>query len=331
MSNLDEEAMLWLARQESGRITPSDLATFTSWHNQSLRHQGAYLRAKAIWHTLDQANVLSDIVPDAKSESVLHTLPLTTKYQGAKGGIDRRVWLMSGFAAAIGAALFFKTSDQAEAILTTRQGEFRRIPLQDTSVANLNTDSEIEVKMSKSLRRIDLRKGEAWFEVAKNPDRPFVVEAGGIRVRAVGTAFSVRRREGGSDVLVTEGVVDAWSDQNIGGRKRLKAGESAFIDDIPKPILVSKAPEKVERKLAWREGNIILDNDSLTEAVLEFNRYNSKTLTIADPDLANIELVGIYRLNEPEGFARDVQALLKVPVSVTNTDIIIGTSRDQSF
>src|SRR3546814_2061558 len=94
----------------------------------------------------------------------------------------------------------------------TSVGEIRRVPLADGSIAAINTASAIDVKLDDAARHVRVVEGEAWFQVARDKQRPFVVAAGRARVRAVGTAFSVRRRAGGADVLVTEGEVEVWAD-----------------------------------------------------------------------------------------------------------------------
>ncbi|HWU81245.1 MAG TPA: FecR domain-containing protein, partial [Caulobacter sp.] len=205
--------------------------------------------------------------------------------------------------------------------LRTTLGEVRKVPLADRTIASLNSDSHLEVSMTSKLRRVVLVSGEALFEVAKNPERPFVVEAGEVSVKAVGTAFSVRRRTTGADVLVTEGVVEAW---NTGGARRISAGEQAFVPYRAQPISVRAAPQEIERRLAWREGDIILNNQTLAEAALEFNRYNKLKIVIADPALGSHRLVGQYRADQPEQFVDALQALLGVPVARVGDHLAIG-------
>ena len=128
-----------------------------------------------------------------------------------------------------------------------------------------------------------VEQGEAWFQVAKDKQRPFVVAAGRARIRAVGTAFSVRRRAGGADVLVTEGAVEVWADGAEGHRVRLSAGARGFIADDAAIVQQPAAPSAIDRALAWRSGKVDLAGDRLDSAVAEFNRYNQRRLVIADP------------------------------------------------
>lgn len=311
MSPVDEAALAWVAKQAAGRLSDADRAAFDAWYAENLRHQGAYLRAQAIWHTLDKATIQQNLRPGQ--------LP-------RHAPVSRRAVIAGGMVAAAGLAALLLPRRAPDAVLTTTLGEFRKVPLPDKSVASLNSGSHVEVRMTSKLRRVVLVEGEAWFEVAKNPEKPFVVEAGDVRVRAVGTAFSVRRRDGGADVLVTEGVVEAWSEGGSadGPRRRLSAGDEAFVPSDAAAIRVAAAPAEVERKLAWREGNIVLDNETLDEAAAEFNRYNSQKITIADPAVGKLRFVGQYRIDQPAQFAQSVQAVTGATVSIEDGSILIG-------
>ncbi|WP_443751030.1 FecR family protein [Asticcacaulis solisilvae] len=312
MSPIDEAALAWIAKQAAGPLSDADKAAFDAWHAENPRHRGAYLRAQAIWHTLDKATIQPNLRPQPPARKVL----MTRRTAIAAG--------MAAVAAGLGALLLPRRTP--DAVLTTTMGEFRKVPLPDKSIASLNSGSHVEVKITPKLRRVVLVEGEAWFEVAKNPEKPFVVEAGAIRVQAVGTAFSVRRRDGGADVLVTEGIVEVWSEGGSEGseRRRLQAGDEAFVPSDATAIRVAAAPAEVERKLAWREGNIVLDNETLDEAAAEFNRYNGQKITIADPAVGRTRFVGQYRIDQPAQFAQSVQAVTGAKVSIEDGSIVIG-------
>ena len=159
-------------------------------------------------------------------------------------------------------------------------------------------------------RDVKLENGEAWFQVAHDKARPFVVEAGDVRVQAVGTAFSVRRREGGADVLVTEGVVDAWVVGHENDRTRIAAGSKSFVADATPDIEVVEASSDIDRALAWRTGELALNGESLGYAASELNRYNTRKLVIDDPKLGREPLVGYFRTDHPENFGRAVAKMV---------------------
>src|SRR6185312_13816101 len=131
---------------------------------------------------------------------------------------------------------------------------------------------------------------------------PFLVSAGDVRVRAIGTAFSVRRRDDGADVLVTEGVVETWTVSSEDRKRLVSAGSKVFVSDIAGPSTVVDASMQIDRVLAWRDGEIALDGETLADAAEEFNRYNRRKIFI-DPTLSDKRLVGWFHTNEPETFA----------------------------
>jgi transmembrane sensor len=128
----------------------------------------------------------------------------------------------------------------------------------------------------------------------------------------VGTAFSVRRGDeagAGVDVMVTEGVVETWIEGEQGSRRRLSAGSRIVLASAVSPT-VAESPSEIERSLAWRNGEIALDGESLEQAARLFNRYNSRQIVIDDPGLAQERFVGLFQTNEPESFAAAVAATL---------------------
>jgi transmembrane sensor len=315
MSKIDDEALDWVVKQSAGELSDADRQAFEAWYDSDIRCQGAHLRAQAIWHSLDKATVQPNLQPRVR---------LAGRDQP---GISRRMMiggmgLVAASAAGLGVYAFV---ERPPSEFHTTIGEMRKVPLQDRSIASLNSDSRLRVEMTATLRRVVLVQGEALFEVAKNPDKPFVVEAGNVRVRAVGTAFSVRRREAGADVLVTEGIVEVWNTE--ARPRRVHAGESAFVPEMQADIAVVPEAEEISRRLSWRDGKIVLKNQTLAEAVDEFNRYNQIKISIEDPAIRGNRLVGQYRVDQPEDFADSVRELMDVPVKYETKRIRLGDAR----
>lgn len=322
MSKIDNDAFAWVARTRLRDLDDAELATFDAWYEADIRHQGAYARAMAIHNALLLASG-KQVLPAASEDGAAATPD--------DPSLSRRRWLVLGGVAAGVAALAGPLGYRIlhrGTVLTTAKGEYRRVPLQDKSIANINSGSQIEVAFTEQQRRIKLRKGEAWFEVAKDKSKPFIVEAGDALIRAVGTAFSVRRLAGGSEVLVTEGTVEVWTRDGTAQKRLVTAGEHAFLAQEAKAIPVTRQPDEVNRRLAWREGKLILSRQTLGEAVADFNRYSPKTIVILDASLRDKRLVGQYQLDAPELFARDVSMVLEVPILITADKILIGQERD---
>jgi transmembrane sensor len=203
------------------------------------------------------------------------------------------------------------------------------------------------VAFDEHTRRIFLEQGRALFRVTKNPARPFLVEADGTTVRAVGTAFGVEHREQGVIVTVAEGKVGVYA-SNAPWQEEAKhipapAGAvslSTAAGQAPPPrevfltagqqvrMLSSGAAEPVrtvnsDRALAWAKGQLVFDSESVADAVEEFNRYNRVRLHVTDAALAMRPVSGVFDGSDPESFIGFLQTVTSVHVTRGESEIII--------
>jgi transmembrane sensor len=179
-------------------------------------------------------------------------------------------------------------------------GSVTSIALRDGSRVTLNTASRVHVSLNESERHVELEAGEAFFEVAHDATRPFVVTAGTRRIIAVGTRFSVRMEGDEVRVVVTEGKVRFERDENAGA-ELLVAGQTAH--STRNAILVQeKTAHDAETALSWRSGYLTFDETTLADAVAEFNRYTERKIRIADPKLAAIRINGKFRSSNADEF-----------------------------
>lgn len=187
----------------------------------------------------------------------------------------------------------------------TPVGGLASVPMPDGSQITLNTDSEIRVAVTEKERRVELEQGEAFFEVAKDPARPFIVSAGNKRVIAVGTKFSVRREGSDIQVIVTEGKVrvEARGNRGSGVAEPLTAGTVAQASDTG-VLLRTKKLAEAEESLSWRQHVLVFRQMTLGEASAEFNRYNTRKIVIEDPSVAALHIAGSFRADNVEGFVR---------------------------
>jgi len=306
-TQIEREASEWLMRIDREGPTPELRAALEVWLAGDRRRRGAWLQAEAAWAMLDGLGAVGDDIGE----------------QAPRRFGRRR--MLAGAAAALAASLaggFFLRPGEDRYV--TEVGEIRQVPLADGSSAAINTNSRLAVVYAPARRTVRLESGEAFFQVARDPARPFMVEAGRVRAMAIGTAFSVRRRDDGADVMVTEGVVEAWADGAEGNRVRLTAGQRAFIANNAAIVEPPPVPSGVDRALAWRSGQIDLAGETLRHATDEFNRYNRRQIVIADPRLAGERFYGIFRTDDPEGFALAVHGSLHVPVHAEIEAITIG-------
>ena len=184
-------------------------------------------------------------------------------------------------------------------------GQVLEVALADGSRATLSSDSRLEVRMDRGERHVSITRGEAFFEVAHDARRPFVVEADGHRAVAVGTRYAVRRDADTLRVVVTEGRVRLESAPEPDGTARpvalLPAGSVATAGR--NGVLVRSLPlEEVRRYTDWREGFLAFDDVSLAQAAGEFNRFNARRLELADPALAELRIGGNFRWANLDGF-----------------------------
>jgi transmembrane sensor len=287
-----DEAAEWAIRIDNGSIVPDQDEQLRRWLEADPRRRGALLRAQAALSFVDRGRALVGLVPRPNRRSFW-----VRQWLIAAGTL-----LVAGLAAV--AILLPRSHDYA-----TGLGEIRQVSLADGSVVAIDTQSSVKVTLQSDRREVTLTRGEAWFQVAHDSKRPFLVGAGPIRVQAIGTAFSVRRHDNGADVLVTQGVVETWSVGEETRRTRVLAGSKAYIaeHEPPQPV---RAGTDIERALAWRDGAIVLEGETLAEAAAQFNRYNARKLIIVDPQLAGEKLVGHFRATEPMTFARAVATTL---------------------
>lgn len=222
---------------------------------------------------------------------------------------------------------------------TTPIGGLESVPMIDGSRVTLNTDSQIQVALTGSERRVDLKRGEAFFEVSKDPRRPFVVRVGSKRVIAVGTKFSVRRDTNDIEVIVTEGKVRVEDmaaplhakSQPMGGD--ISPGGSA-IDLLLTPGSIARASDggllvqrkslpEAEEQLSWRTGVLVFRDQRLGEAIAEFNRYNVRKIILEDPSIAELKIEGNFRATNVEAFVRLLESAFPIRASEQQDQIIL--------
>jgi transmembrane sensor len=228
----------------------------------------------------------------------------------------------AGFTAILGAASYVTRALGAEHY-QTQIGEMRVIPLSDSSVISLNTNSEIVVRYSSSRRYIQLLRGEALFDVAKRKKRPFIVQAGSTQVRAVGTSFNVRvLPDQPVQVLVREGIVEIKRSDVPVAPVVMAAMNSRAIAPPDSPIVATSVETaEVGRVLAWRVGRIAFHGETLGEAAAEFARYSDVRIQIDDPEIANQRVTGLFVSADPVGFANAVAVSFDLHAEISDKKI----------
>jgi transmembrane sensor len=202
----------------------------------------------------------------------------------------------------------------------TELGGFERTLLPDGSTVLLNTNSAIQLHFSRRLRAITLTRGEALFTVAPEEGRPFVVTVAGTVVRALGTSFAVRQAEsGGIEIIVSRGRVSV-TPRASALHLTLTEGEDARIGATGDAAIGRLGTTDVDHRLAWTRGQIWLNETALTEAIAEFNRYNSRKFVLADPTLATLRVGGSFAATDPKAFVAALERVFGIQAVPSEDD-----------
>ncbi len=202
---------------------------------------------------------------------------------------------------------------------------YRQRVLDDGTLVELNRGARIAAAFTAAERRVRLEHGEALFTVAKNPARPFVVEAAGVTVRAIGTAFNVRIAAAGVDVLVTEGRVQLERPTApLAAPPLLDAGQRVTIPFAgPPPPAAAVSREEIERALGWQPRLLEFVSTPLAEVAAEFNRRNRVQLVIADEALRALPIGASFRSDNLDGFVRLLEASFGIKADRTDAAIAL--------
>lgn len=304
-----QAAALWVVRLDDPSCSDADRAAFEAWRDESHEHEAAYEREAAAWTRLDRLRAMR---PGAGSPD----RDLLAAKRPRLPALSRAPWARGLAAAAImGLVVTGTMTIGGGTAYATAIGERRVVVLSDNSRIELNTDSKVVVRYRKGVREVTLVRGEAVFEAAKDA-RPFVIKAADAVMQAdASTEMAVRLRSDGAAVTVRKGVVDLDPRPSEGQDDvRLKAGVAAIYSSAGSRSQVVSESE-IDRSLAWRQGAIALNGQSLEQAAAEFNRYNKQQIHIADPSISGLRLAGYFQTTEPKSFVNAVTSAFPVRAS----------------
>lgn len=266
------------------------------WLSQSPEHVAEYLRTSLLWEALADPELIG----------------LEDRRRSRSAARSRRRVAAALAAGLILAAGWIAWRARGRVTYRTAVGEVASYQLEDRSVVFLNAASELSLDYTRELRRVVLSSGEASFEVAEDPRRPFVVECGATRVTAVGTEFVVRRVAAVTTVTVLAGRVlvegefdlppgldPVGSTAGPSGRRTLPLGpkQRLAVEDSHRAQLTTV--ETLEA-VSWRQRRLIFDSERLEEVAAEFNRFNAQAIVIEDPSLRELRISGVFEANDPE-------------------------------
>jgi transmembrane sensor len=335
--SIDDTAAWWVMRETKGDLRPTKLGERQAWLDAAPEHARAHATARA---AMDSVSAL------AGDPAIL---ALRRQALAARGDGSGQAWRRAAACVALvvlaGAGSFLLTSprpggegearralvenampgrEHAHETYRTAVGARSSIKLPDGSVAILDTDSAVQVDFTEDERTVRLLKGQALFEVAKHRPTPFRVYAADRCITAVGTQFNVRLDGTRLRVTLIEGRVKV-SEANLTRQQApqanmtLSPGEE-LDERVGRPMLVEGAD--LTKAQSWKDGLVEFEDEPLSQAVAELNRYSAKPIVIGDPSISNLRVTGVFNTDQSERFAQTLTEIF--PLSATY-DAATGT------
>ncbi|KQM61907.1 MULTISPECIES: FecR family protein [unclassified Sphingomonas] len=298
---IEQQAADWLMRSEEPGWSAADEAGLQAWLDRSMANKAAFWRLRHGWQQADRIVALGAGAPSVARR--------------AWSGFGASPRWLTAFAASLvlvcTSVVYLSSSDGTTdrvdpQRIATKIGGHKIVSLKDGSRIELNTATSIRAAVTPARRQIWLDQGEAYFEVAHSREHPFVIHAGPRTVTVLGTKFSVRREGNRVTVSVVEGRVriDGTPKQAAMTTSSTVTTGDVAIAQGASMLIGTRPPEAIEAGLAWREGMLALDRQTLGEAVEEFNRYNVLPIVIDDPRVAAIRIGGTFQASNANAFVR---------------------------
>jgi transmembrane sensor len=345
-----EQAGEWLVANDERPLSTRDAEALTAWLRTSPVHVEEFLGVSMVGRDLkavasDPEFSIAAVVAAARAEDGNQVRQLRPRMNVPVGRVSTRRWLPVAIAMAAMAALAFglfslwnagllgplSAPGDATAMFETGHGEQKVVRLADNSVLHLNTDSAVSVHYGKGERLVTLRSGEAEFEVTHDSGRGFRVLAGSAEVVDIGTTFNVRLDNDSTVVTVIEGRVEvgqsaAAAARNAGSSRdqalrfvQLGADQQLRVTGDVWPAV--PASVNAQRGTSWLRRQIVFEQEPLGRVAAEFNRYCPKSIEIVTPALRDLQISGVFAIDDSEAFVAFLRSLKGVRVEVTATRI----------
>lgn len=340
--NPTQGAAYWLATLSDESCSDAERQQFSEWLRASTRNVEEFLRLSTLTRA---ASRHGELWPDRSVESLIaeaqassNVATLESRRAGGDATRVRRAlpWLMAASIAfiAIG-GVFMASSARWQSWLDhtyeTAVGEQRSVTLEDGSVVQLNTHSQLRTRFSRSLRAVELMDGEAIFRVAKDAQRPFRVRTGAMDIVAVGTAFNVNADDTRTIVTVLEGRVRVDSRVAIPSPGGVQS--APIVLDIGQQLMVASAHPVVrvslpdtEKVTSWTQRRLILEETSIADAAAEFARYSPRQIRVVDPAIGARRVTGVFDAADPASLIEFLRVDETVAVTTDGDGWIVGAS-----
>ena len=330
-TRVQREAAFWFSLIETDAPSEADSTRFRQWLAENPANAEAYEALAAIWRDSGKLTHLADLErPHSFRKERRRRGPLPAWGAHIKAPAAALAGLVL-VGLVLMTLLEWPFGGGAQRVHVTDIGEIHELTLADGSAVTLGPKSRLEVAFTQAERRVALSAGEAFFEVARDADRPFVVAADGTTIRALGTRFNVHEGPRGLTVAVAEGTVEVARTAPAGRpegteaaaeeRRRLSAGEKvvAFAEGGLAPV------ERIAPELpgAWRQGRLVYENATLAEVVADANRYSRTPIEIGAPALAELRVFATFRASDIDRLIADLEQSLPVVADRTPAGRIV--------
>jgi transmembrane sensor len=295
------EAAAWVAHLHGDKRSADSDRGLQLWLKDDAARKRVWEAATDVW----------DEVGNLQGAAIAQTLKLQRRAPQARRA--RVAWAAAAAVLLAVLGLFVMLRDAG---VVTGVGEQRTVTLDDGSRVILNTATRVVVHYDARQRRVELLSGEALFEVARQPQRPFIVTAGGQQIRALGTSFVVRRDAHRLAVTLVEGKVAVTPDAGAANAAIANAATKTLVPGQRLTFVERRAPSLdrpvLDKLTAWQHGQVVLEGLSLREAVDEMNRYSKVKVTVGAAQAAQLRVSGVFRAGDSLSFARAVAATYRL-------------------
>ena len=313
------QAAEWFVRLHGEAASGDDWAAFEAWLQASPAHARAYERLERVWMELDEDR-------DALAEALRPPARPSARARPRWAWPAAAAALAASLAVAMGLTLTMRPA-AAPAIYETRPGQLMEVALADGTRVRLNAATRLSVVMERHARRVEMADGEAVFDVAHDPARPFLIEVGDRQVKVVGTEFDLRHRDGRMEVTVRRGVVEVRPAGAAAARPaRVTVGQQyAHRDGDPGATV---APADVADAFDWTQGQLIYRDRPLSEVAADISRRFGVDVRPADPQTAAMRFTGVLVTDSAPQVLKRLQAFTGVTAETAGGTVLLHKPRD---
>ncbi|TAN66248.1 MAG: DUF4880 domain-containing protein [Methylobacter sp.] len=309
-NDIDEQAAAWFIRLRADNVSGEEKGAFLRWLNQDDAHRDTFNEISKLW---GDADLLQALVETGQKHRIAPCKKTTAV---------NKFKLPLAMAAGLALALLFQgeLAILMQSDYSTRIGERKTVYFDDGSTAMLNTDSSIAVSMDGPQRRVELLKGEAYFEVKPDPNRPFIVQAGHSATRVLGTRFFVHEKSDSDEVKVVSGRVEVGNRHSLEPPLILHDREAVSVDaeGLGETRLLDSA-----LTTSWVNGFLVFENASLESVISQIRRYRRGMVVYKDNTLRKLEINGRINLRESDDMLKVLGKNLSVRMTYLSDWLVI--------